>query len=391
MVTCGLCASRLRAATAVLAGPALGLALAPALALALLAQPASARAGSVAATRASARAHILALARAELKRNDLNSVILSVREGRHNIVTTSMGKSMTAVPATTAMHFRIGSVAFAYLSTLLLRLRAEHRISLNDRLSRWFPKLPHSSQVTLAMLIETRSGYADYVAQPAFLRKLEANPFRQWTQRELIAYGINPKLFGTPGRFRYAHTNFVLLGMALSRATGEPLARLMRRQVLGPLGLTGTRITSTPKIPSPVLHAFTSERGKYEESTFWSPSWSCGTGEIMTSDLTDLARTAQDIGTGALLSRSAYRMQTARISRLKPGVYYGMGLFLDHGWIIQNPSFNGFNALFAYLPPRHITIAITTTLGPRSISGHNYSTDLARQIARYLVPGHPIS
>jgi D-alanyl-D-alanine carboxypeptidase len=298
---------------------------------------------------------------------------------------------MTAVPATTAMHFRIGSVAFAYLSTLLLRLRAEGRISLTDRLSRWFPKLPHSSEVTLAMLIETRSGYADYVAQPAFLRKLAANPFRQWTQRELIAYGISPRLSGTPGTFRYAHTNFVLLGMALSRATGEPLARLMRRQVLGPLGLTGTHISSTPKIPSPVLHAFTSERGKYEESTFWSPSWSCGTGEIMTSDITDLARTAQDIGTGALLSRSAYRMQTAHISRLKPGVFYGMGLFLDHGWILQNPSLNGFNAVFAYLPPRHITIAVTTTLGPRSISGHNYSTDLTRQIARYLAPGHPIS
>jgi len=359
--------------------------------LTLLAQPAAAREAARTAPDGSARAHILALARAEMKRNDLNSVILSVKEGRRTIVTRALGKSMTAVPATTAMHFRIGSVAFAYLSTLLLRLRAEHRISLTDRLSRWFPKLPHAAQVTLAMLIETRSGYADYVAQPAFLRKLAANPFRQWTQRELIAYGINPRLFGTPGTFRYAHTNFVLLGMALSRATGEPLARLMRRQVLGPLGLTGTDITSTPKIPSPVLHAFTAERGKYEESTFWSPSWTCGTGEIMTSDITDLARTAQDIGTGALLSRRDYRMQTARISRIAPGVYYGMGLFLDHGWITQNPSFSGYNAIFAYLPPRHITIAVTTTLGPKSISGHNYSTDLAKQISRYLVPGRPLT
>lgn len=382
MITPALHAHRARARTAILAALIVP--------LALLAQPgpASAAAGQQAN---SARATILALARAEMKRNDLNSVILSVKEGRRTIVTRALGISMTDVPATTAMHFRIGSVAFAYLSTLLLRLRAEGRISLTDRLSRWFPKLPHSAQITLAMLIETRSGYADYVAQPAFLRKLEANPFRQWTQRELIAYGINPRLFGTPGKFRYAHTNFVLLGMALSRATGEPLARLMRRQVLGPLGLTGTHISSTPKIASPVLHAFTSERGKYEESTFWSPSWSCGTGEIMTSDITDLARTAQDIGTGALLSPAAYRMQTAHISRLKPGVYYGMGLFLDHGWIIQNPSLNGFNAVFAYLPPRHITIAVTTTLGPRSISGHNYSTDLTRQIARYLAPGHPIS
>ena len=88
------------------------------------------------------------------------------------------------------------------------------------------------------------------MAQPAFLRKLEANPFQQWTQRELIAYGSNPRLFGTPGKFRYAHTNFVLLGMALSRATGEPLARLMRRQVLGPLGLAPAVSPATTTAPT---------------------------------------------------------------------------------------------------------------------------------------------
>jgi D-alanyl-D-alanine carboxypeptidase len=96
--------SRLRTTVAVLAGPAL--------ALTVLVQPATAQAGS-AASGGSARATILALARAEKKRNDLNSVILSVKVGRRTILTRALGTSMTDVPVTTAMHFRIGSVAFA--------------------------------------------------------------------------------------------------------------------------------------------------------------------------------------------------------------------------------------------------------------------------------------
>jgi D-alanyl-D-alanine carboxypeptidase len=334
---------------------------------------------------------ILALARAELASNDLHSVILSVREGHRTLITRALGTTMTGIPATTKMRLRIGSVAFAYLSTLLLKLRDEGRLSLNERLSRFFPSLPHASQVTLARLIETRSGYADFVAQPGFLKVLNAHPFRRWKPRELVAIGTNPKLFGTPGKFRYAHTNFVLLGEVLAKITKMPLARLMRQQIFAPLGLTATSISSTPQIPAPVLHAFITARGVYQESTFWNPSWTAGTGEIMTSDIGDLLRSAIGIGTGALLTRRSYRQQTSRISYLAPGVSYGMGILINNGWLIQNPLFSGYNAVIAYLPFRHISIAVSTTLGLRGHPNANYSTALTKKIAAVLAPGHPIT
>jgi hypothetical protein len=45
----------------------------------------------------------------------------------------------------------------------------------------------------------------------------------------------------------------------------------------------------------------------------------------------------------------------------------------------------------AYLPAQRITIAVTTTLGPKSDPSTSYSTDPAKRIAAYLAPGHPIS
>jgi D-alanyl-D-alanine carboxypeptidase len=36
--------------------------------------------------------------------------------------------------------------------------------------------------------------------------------------------------------------------------------------------MEGTQSNQTAEIPDPVLHAYSSERDTYEESTFWNPS-----------------------------------------------------------------------------------------------------------------------
>jgi D-alanyl-D-alanine carboxypeptidase len=71
----------------------------------------------------------------------------------------------------------------------------------------------------------------------------------------------------------YAHTNFVILGKVLEKATGRPLEDLIRDGILAPLSLTGTRSEGTAIVQEPVLHSFDAERGKYEQSTYWDPSW----------------------------------------------------------------------------------------------------------------------
>jgi hypothetical protein len=72
-------------------------------------------------------------------------------------------------------------------------------------------------------------------------------------------------------------------------------------------------------------------------------------------------------------------------------IYYAMGMFIDHGWILQNPLFSGYQATMAYLPSRRVTIAVSTTVGPHSNLIINYSTDLAKAISKFLVPGDPIT
>ncbi len=353
-----------------------------------------------------------------MARYDLRAVILRVTIDGQELVTAALGESMTGVPATPAMHFRNGAVAIAYVSMLLLRLVDQGRVRLDDRLSTWLPALPQADRVTLRMLASMTSGYADYVQDEQFTRDNYVDPFRQWTPQELIAVGTSKPLQFDPGtNWAYGHTNYVILGQALERATGRPMAALLRELILDPLGLRDTQSEATAAIREPVLHAFSSERREvlgippgtrfYEESTFWNPSWTLTRGAIQTTNIYDMAASAVAIGEGTLLSPASHRAMVDRsrlgfgtplpgcptCRTLSPTYNYGLGVVFHGAWLLQNPLFAGYGGVAAYLPSRKIAVAVATTYGEGSFDASggypNVSHILYGRIGAALAPDDP--
>ncbi|HKA99844.1 MAG TPA: serine hydrolase domain-containing protein, partial [Methyloceanibacter sp.] len=109
-----------------------------------------------------AKAKIGAIVREAMAKRDLKAVLAGVAFGDKPLLIEAWGSSMTGVPATPDMHFRNGSVAIAYIGTVLLQLHDKGVLSLEDKLSKWFPDYPKADQITLKMLINGTSGYADY-------------------------------------------------------------------------------------------------------------------------------------------------------------------------------------------------------------------------------------
>jgi len=67
-------------------------------------------------------------------------------------------------------------------------------------------------------------GYADYVQNPTLGAANYADPFRQWTTDELIAHASPHQLVYEPGtNLNYSHTNYVILGLALEKITGQKM------------------------------------------------------------------------------------------------------------------------------------------------------------------------
>jgi CubicO group peptidase (beta-lactamase class C family) len=290
--------------------------------------------------------------------------------------------------ATPEMHVRNGAVAIAYMSTLLLQLVDEGTVRLDDPVARWLPDLPDAGRVTLRMLANMTAGYPDYVPDEALTAAIYADPFRQWTPQELIAIGLaQPRTLAPGTNWDYSHTNYVILGQALQRITGRPLADLMQERIIEPLHLRDTDGPSTAALRAPALHAFSSERRAalgiavgtrfYEESTYWNPSWTLAQGAIQMTNIYDLATTAAAVSTGALLTPASHRAQIApdllgfgaplavcRTCHTPDLRYnYGLGVVRQGSWILQNPLFGGYGAVAAYLPSKGIAVAVAATFG----------------------------
>jgi CubicO group peptidase (beta-lactamase class C family) len=377
-------------------------------------------AGTVPSADPAQEAAITKLITDEMAARHLRSVIVKVSVDGKPITTQAFGESMTGVPATTAMHFRNGAVAISYVATLLLMLVDQKVVSLDDKVSKWLPDVPHANEVTLGQLARMTSGIHDYVIGNDELDKeLATDPFRQYSPEDLVDMVKDDPLWFTPGtNWSYAHTNFVILGLALEKITGKPMAEVLQERVLGPLGLTNTTDPASPAIPEPALHAFTSERRKflgvpagtpfYEESTYWNPSWTITRGAIETTNIDDLHATAIAIGTGKLLSPDSYKLMVSTDLRgtSKPvdgcvtcipqqdAYSYGVGLVTSGNWLLQNPQFSGESGSFAYLPSQKIAIAVAVTLDQAAFDADglhsvNDADALWREIGKLLAPNDP--
>jgi len=356
----------------------------------------------------------------------LRSVIVRVTVDGKEVITKAYGESMTGVPATVDMHFRNGAVAISYVSTLLLVLVDEKKLALDDKASKWVPEIPHSDEVTLRQLAQMTTGYTDYVIGNAEVdAMLYTDPFRQWTPEELLQTVTSKPLLYPPGtNWNYAHTNYLILGLALEKATGKRMSDLLQEKVLGPLGLTNTTDPGpgAPSIPEPALHAFTSERRSqlgipagtrfYEESTYWNPSWTITRGAIQTTNIFDVNATAVAVGTGKLLSPESYAAMVSTGLRGKTtalpgcvtcfpqseGYSYGLGIVTTGDWVMQDPLFSGEAGAFAYLPSKKVAVALALTFTEdafapdgsyKSEVGSNAADPVWRQIAAVVAPEDP--
>jgi CubicO group peptidase (beta-lactamase class C family) len=337
---------------------------------------------------------------------DMKAAIVRVTKGGKNVATIARGKSMTGVRATIDMRFRSGAVAIAHLATALLLLVEDGKAKLDDPVRKWVRDKRIDKRITLRMLANSTSGIPDYVPMEDFDAEQTSHPFRHFSEQQLLAYAFSHPNWYAPGKnWSYSHANFVLLGQALSAISGMPLKKLLRQRVFKPAGLTATTSHNTATIPGDALHAYSTDRGVYEDTTYWNPSWTLAHGAIETTDICDMATSARVIGEGDLLTKKSYRAMIAPklvglggptatcpvgICRKQVATgYYGLGVVVLGGWILQNPSLGGYGAVHAYLPAKDLSIAIIATKTTKADVDAQVGFELFQRIAHALAPGSP--
>ena len=175
-------------------------------------------------------------------------------------------------------------------------------------------RIPQADQVTLAMLMNGTSGYADYVTDDGFIEAASCRPVPALDAGGADRHRARARpMVCEPGAcWSYAHTNFVILGKVLEKIAGAAARRADPRGHARAAGARGNPergdggdLGAGARTPSTPSAAAT------RSSTYWDPSWTLAEGSIMTSNVADILTSAAAIGEGRLVSPESHALQFA--------------------------------------------------------------------------------
>lgn len=135
-------------------------------------------------------------------------------------------------------QFRIASLTKQMTCAVILMLEREGRLSLDDRLGEYFPKLRFQADaITLRQLCWNTAGIRDYFA----LATLSGMTKYGGLGREKIdqfVYGQVGLNFPPGSQERYSNTNYVLLTRIAEKVSGRAFGELLKTYLFDPLGMT---------------------------------------------------------------------------------------------------------------------------------------------------------
>jgi D-alanyl-D-alanine carboxypeptidase len=226
---------------------------------------------------------------------------------------------------------RVGSITKTVIAVVALQLAHEGKLDLEDSIEEWLPGMvPGGSAITLRMLLNHTSGIFNYTDDPDFFAKAFTDPYRAWTPRELIDLALgNPPLFRPGTSWSYSNTGYILLGLALEKASGTSVADLVKRRVTRPLHLEDTYFATTPRFRGSYARGYIPPGiygvDTYTDTSGWTPTWAWAAGALV-SNTKDLTTFYQALLSGDLLSRAQLREMTTTVTAF-PGAGYGLGIF----------------------------------------------------------------
>src|SRR5690242_12353870 len=92
--------------------------------------------------------------------------------------------------------YQLGSVTKQFTSAVILKLQSENKLSVNDKLSKFFPNYPKGDSITIKQLLSHISGIYNYTEDENFMRN---EITKSKTREQMMALFENKPLNFSPG------------------------------------------------------------------------------------------------------------------------------------------------------------------------------------------------
>jgi D-alanyl-D-alanine carboxypeptidase len=288
---------------------------------------------------------------------------LSVAVARGGVIVLAKGYGLASrekrTPADADTAFAIASVTKQFTCATAFLLEEDGKLSMDDKVSKYFPDLQRAADITLDDLGGHVAGYPDYYPLD-FLDERSRHPI---APDDLLRRYATGKLdFEPRSRWSYSNTGFILLARAIEKASGQPLGDLLATRIFGPVGMA--HASYDPKAGSLGLaqgyeaFAMSDPEPAEREAT----GWMGGAGAIYAS-AQDLAKWDIALMDGKVVRPESFRkMTTPHVLADGHSTGYGCGLSvaqLDNETILQHSGeANGFLAINVMVPRTHDAVVV---------------------------------
>jgi D-alanyl-D-alanine carboxypeptidase len=283
-----------------------------------------------------------------------------------------------------------GSVGKTFVAATVIGLAQDGKLSLDDRIERWFGKepwfddLPNGREITVRNLLMHRAGISDHIYDPQWIgeaqqmvRSLDTDPDYYFKPAELVKFILKRKpLFPAGQGFKYTDTGYILLGMIIERAGGATYYDQARLRFLEPLKLTLTEPADhrnipnlaagylSPKNPFGLPEKITVDgKLRYNPATEW-------TGGGLVSNPQDLVRWAKALYEGRALPKPYLaELLTTDPKDKDKSSKYGLGVYVTKSALGDSYGHGGWSVGYLshvdYYPAQRVAVAVQTNTDVR--------------------------
>ena len=264
--------------------------------------------------------------------------------------------------------FQIGSVGKQFTAVAVMMLANEHKLDLDDPLSKYLAEVPANwGKVTLRLMLNHQSGIPQFTTPDRQLLDL----VHDYTDSELIQLASSQPLDFEPGTdVSYSDTGYVLLGFVINRVAGMFYGDFLQQRVFGPLGMKQTRVISDKDIvPNRASGYSRADNGGVYNQSYVSPALNRTADGSLYSTVLDLMKWDRALYGDAVLPQTTlermWRVDPHRNGQ-RPLYHFGYGWennrLRGHRLVEYDGNWQGFQAVMSRYVDKKLTVIVLTNL-----------------------------
>jgi len=194
--------------------------------------------------------------------------------------------------------YRIGSITKMFTAVVIYQLIEEDRLTLDTKLSTYYPEIKYANEITIQQLLNHTSGLYNYLEWDQYY----ANKEKFFTSQEMLDIIKEGTPEFKPGKgCKYSNSNYLLLGYIIEKITLKSFSENVNDRIVSKLGLKNTYCeTNTANYHKRnKSHTFNGASWVQEPETH--PSFSAAAGE-MVSTSEDLSKFINNLFKSDLIS-----------------------------------------------------------------------------------------